>query len=183
MTGQPETLACGQNNQGYGTITVMPSTTTTLERKPGPPAFTASIGNLHGPRRAMGRIAPAGARLQATGLVDGKRSNVRLGAHGRIPSIPLERPVTGLIYTRARANTRAIQPVLVYDGPPSAGHPIAATTAAGATRARGGEADFTWRPTTPGLHTIHVLMLGANRAADSHETMKVRVLARLARPL
>jgi len=65
----------------------------------------------------------------------------------------------------------------VYDGPPSAGRLIEATEVDGATPKAGGSAQFQWLATTPGVHTLHELLIGADHATDSERSVKIRVLA------
>jgi hypothetical protein len=160
MTGQPDTLACGQNNQGYGNVTVLPK--------------ASALTNANG--LSLASSEATGVRLAGSGLVAGKTGDQPLVAAGT-PSIQLGEDVIGLVYTSATADSSSIQPVLIYDGPASDGSLIAATTQAGATRADGGNAQFTWRPATAGLHTIHEVLLGSDPADNSEQTMDVNVLA------
>jgi hypothetical protein len=196
MTGQPETLACGQNNQGYGTITVMPNATTGLGAT-APPNTTSTNGTqkhhrhhhhhqttnpnmqlgVTAPGGATGPTEPDGSRLQDSTILTGDSdNNLLLSSPDTIPSVHLGDMVTGVIHTTTSADTDAIQPVLIYDGPPSQGHPIAETTVDGATTHDGGYATFTWIADTPGLHTFYEKMLGTDPTEDSSDTMQVNVL-------
>lgn len=153
MTGQSETLACGQNNQGYGTITVMPAT---------------KGGSLGGP--------PPRVQVDGVGFPGGTSGAARM-AKQAVPSVPLDQSVTGVVHAATTANSAAIQPVLVYDGPPSQGRLITATTMAGATKIGGGAAQFTWRPSTPGRHTLYVELVGGDPTSNSEQTVQVDVVA------
>ncbi len=194
MTGQPETLACGQNNQGYGNITVMPGTTTGLGAS-APTSSSAAHKHHHKHHHqnqasslnaqlgvtsadgAAGPTEPGGSRLQSSTILTGDSGNhLLLSAPASIPTVHLGDMVTGVIHTTASADTDAIQPVLIYDGPPSQGHPIAETTVDGATTQDGGYATFTWLADMPGVHTFYEKMIGTDPSEDSSDTMQVDVL-------
>ena len=161
MTGGPDTLTCGQNNQGYGTVTVMPATK------------SATNGGGTG----LGAPQTTGVRVDGGGLSDGTTSASQLEATDATPSLRLAENATGIVHTDTTATSDAIQPVLIYDGPPSDGRLIAATTLDGASKDGGGDAQFTWRPTTPGIHTIYEELIGSDPAGDSQQTLQVNVVA------
>ncbi len=159
MTGKPETLQCGQNNQGYGTLTVVPKI------KQGflpflppliPPSSTSQV-ELHG-----------------AGLTFGTQPLLQTGA-ATVATATVGQQLTGTVHTAAPATTTTALPVLIYDGPRSDGRLIAATTVNGTDRVNGGTATFTWRPATPGLHDIYEVLVGGT-TFTSTQLMQVNVL-------
>ena len=169
MTGQASTLACAQNNQGFGIVTVSPADAAT-------PSGLRNTTVL-GVAAQRTPATKAGVRFHGAGLVTGNPSHLQLGA-GEIPTVKLDQELTGITYgTSDRASTE-IQPVVVYDGPPAAKNVIAVTSLAGVDRTHYGRAEFSWRPTTPGLHTITTRLLGTPTAGDDDlQTFQVLVQA------
>ena len=169
MTGKASTLACAQNNQGFGTVTVSPADAST----PSDLGNTTVLG-LAAQRAPAGK---AGVRFHGAGLVTGNPDHLQLSA-GEIPTVKLGQQLTGITYgTSDRASTE-IQPVIVYDGPTAAKNVIAVTSMAGVDRTHYGRAEFSWRPKTPGLHTITTRLLGTPTAGDDdQQTFQVLVQA------
>ncbi len=191
MTGGPDELSCGQNNQGYGDITVMPTPAQSAGAPKGAPnkhehhhrhhrgGQRASAGVIAASLGAAGPAEPAGATLASSQMaIAGSGGDLRLTAT-TTPSDHLGEPMTVVIHATSATGTADILPVVVYDGPPSHGHLIAATELDGATKADGGDATFTWTPDTPGLHTLYEEMLGADPSEDSRQTMNINVLPTL----
>ena len=147
MTGAAETLTCGQNNQGFILLNVAPAT---------PPSSTAPDPK-------------AGVQLDGAGLVTDDPSDRKLDKSSAIPKVALDRPITGLVHAKTNRDSADHQTVLVYDGDPSDGNLIAATTMRGVDDDKGGHAQFTWRPLTKGLHELHQVILGTSRAGDRDE--------------
>ena len=153
MTGKPETLACGQNNQGYGTVTVSP-------------------------KLPEGGAAPT-VQLTETTLVRPGAGNVQAprGADGVVQAVAGE-PLVGLVHASASSHSRAGQPVLVFDGDPAKGRAVATTTMNGVSGASGSTATFSWTPTSPGRHVLHQVLEG--RTAEEkplEQTLTVDVAA------
>ena len=197
MTGGPDDLSCGQNNQGYGQITVMPNPAQSLAATPGATVKnhkhkkrrrhkhangaepSTSAGVIATSLGAAGPAEPAGASLQSSEMaVAAGSGDLRLAATAT-PTVHLGEPTTVVIHASSAQGTADILPVLVYDGPPSDGHLIATTQLDGATQGDGGDAEFTWTPDTPGLHTLYEEMIGTDPSEDSHATMQVNVLPTL----
>jgi hypothetical protein len=156
MTGQPETLSCGQNNQGFGTVTVM--------AKP-------QLRGAGGRRRL--RLHRSSLRLQRSG---GRFSS------GRRRKAVVERnmPVHGLVHVKASRATDEHRPVLIYDGRPRRGRLIASTTLSGVDADGRAYARFSWTPRRAGTHTLHAVLLGARRGERNKD--KLRVVVKLAPP-
>ncbi|MBV9049135.1 MAG: hypothetical protein JOY58_12745 [Solirubrobacterales bacterium] len=125
---------------------------------------------------AAGPPEPAGARLQTSEMaVAGGGGKLKLGATAT-PLVHLGEQTTIVIHATSATGTDNILPIVIYDGPPSAGHPIATTELDGATQAAGGYATFTLTPDTPGLHTLYEEMLGTDPAENSQQTTQINVL-------
>jgi Ricin-type beta-trefoil lectin domain-like len=202
MTGGPDDLSCGQNNQGYGQITVMPNPAQSLAATPGATVKNhkhkkgrhhnkhangaepnASAGVIATSLGATGPAEPAGASLQSSEMaVAGSSGDLQLAATAT-PAVNLGEPTTVVIHASSAQGTADILPVLVYDGPPSDGHLIATTQLDGATQADGGDAEFTWTPDTPGLHTLYEEMIGTDPSEDSRQTIQINVLPTTEPPL
>ncbi|MBV8929930.1 MAG: hypothetical protein JO152_12475 [Mycobacteriaceae bacterium] len=201
MTGGPDNLSCGQNNQGYGQITVMPAPSQGLGAPSPGLGATQGTGSTrkhrkhhkHGKGGANGQSVgatavtvgagrpaePAGAKLQSSEIATtGHSGNLALTAP-TATAVHLAEPTTVVIHATSATGTTNILPVLIYDGPPSHGHLIATTALDGATAAAGGDTEFTWTPDTPGVHTLYEEMVGSDSAGDSHQTMRINVLPTL----
>jgi hypothetical protein len=112
MTDQPETLSCGQNNQGFGTVTVM------------------AKSQLQGQRgRPRLRLHRSSLRIQRS---DGRFSSGRRGK----AVVERDMPVHLLIHVKANRATDEHRPVLIYDGRPARGRLIASTALPGCRRRR-----------------------------------------------
>ena len=169
MTGKDSTLACGQNNQGYGTVTVSVTA-------PNPQSQGLRNSTVLGMVAAKAAV-PAGVQFAGAGLADGNPGHNLLGANA-IPTVPAGQFVTGIGYASTTTDSIEHQPVIVYDGPPAADNEIAVTTLNGVDNVTGGHATFTWQAKNPGLHTIHLRLLGTPTAgADDDQEFKIMVTA------
>ena len=179
MTGKASTLACAQNNQGWGAVSVSPAS---------PAARTSAtrVGALD-PQRVVDLAATtapktSGVTLNGAGAVTGDRSHLIMSA-GEIATVKLGQQFTVVAYVGAQTDSVEHQPVLVYDGPPSTGHMLGITTLDGVTAAEGNQARFNWRPTTVGLHHICLKLLGTDLAGPGGQTcMLVNVVGLTATP-
>lgn len=151
MTGKTETLSCGQNNQGYGEITVM-------------------SGGLQG-GHGQGRVSLNGSSLHLGG------HNLRPPSSGGTPQVVVGQRVQGLVHAKATANNSRLSQVFVYDGAPSKGELIAHAKLAGADGSTGGYAAYTWQPTTPGRHVLYQVLSTDDGAADQVQKVTVEVLS------
>ena len=145
MTGAKETLDCGQNNQGYGVVTV----------------FTPGLGAPAGNPAA--KVTTAGARIE-TGRPGGPVKNTD-GATHVVEGTKYHGDL--LVTTTAASSTR--QPVIIYDGDPSAGNVIATTTLAAASAGRTTAVPYLWRAKNPGEHVLHLVLLSADGQSEQVE--------------
>lgn len=145
LTGQAETLACGQNNQGWGELTVTPA-----------PLSSTGLGATRGadvrPVGATFRLDPAADRLDAA------RGPARVTEGQRIH---------GQVQFTAEADTAVNQPVEIYDGPPSEGNLIAVTTLRAADAGAQREAEYRWTPQGVGRHQLHQVVRSATGGGDT----------------
>jgi LPXTG-motif cell wall-anchored protein len=145
LTGAVETLACGQNNQGYGELTVVP-------------APLSSIG-LEASRAAD--VRPVGATFLASAAAD------RVDA-GTAPAQLVEGAlVRGQIQFAAEADTVVNQLVEIYDGPPADGRLVAVTTLRAADAGDVREAKYRWTPTGLGRHQLHQVVRSTAGGGDT----------------
>jgi hypothetical protein len=157
MTGQASTLACGQNNQGFGEISVSAS---------GPAGGTQAAETMTVLDIAK-RIEPnaPGVNL-TTGGVDTEHPGTDVMEPGEVAHVDKGELVHAVAYVDSKDESLYHQTVLVYDGSPEDGKLIAVTTLRGATAADGHRVGFTWRPDELGMHTLHVKLLGHVAAGD-----------------
>lgn len=148
MTDEEEVLACGQNNQGYGEVTVM--------------------GDALGDSRHRPRVTLAGGRLL---LNSGQRAPRSAGVRPVV-----NQQVQGIVHVTSTGNTADISHVLVYDGDPDqGGELIAHAKLSGADAVDGGYARYSWRPTEPGRHVLHqVLVTGTGEEQEQELRVDVR---------
>ncbi|GAA3610167.1 hypothetical protein [Microlunatus ginsengisoli] len=144
----PDPTGCGQNNQGYGLLTVNP---------------VALSGEVGSPDK------PADVTLDGAGLLDGNKAHVKLGTSSPVPVVPLNANLRGLVYTKADRHSADNQPVIVYDGKPADGKIIYTGRMHGVSADSGGVMPFTWKPTEPGLHELHTVILGSQTAGQDDE--------------
>jgi hypothetical protein len=107
-------------------------------------------------------------------MTTGDPADLHLGAESDLPEVTVGQSVTGLVHAAADADSNEHQTVLVYDGDPSQGDLVAATSMRGVSAESGGHATYTWTPTTPGVHELHQVILGTAKAGDKDEQI-VRV--------
>ncbi|WP_066039732.1 RICIN domain-containing protein [Herbiconiux solani] len=150
MTGATSTLECGQNNQGYGLISV--GNATTVE---GPADVTLDGGAIRADRSAP----------------------VELDETSAVPTFTRGTRLTGYVDMKAASDSADNQTVLIYDGEPSDGKLVASTTVRGVAAGKGGSASFSWTPEEPGLHELHQVILGTESAgARDEQIMRVEVV-------
>ncbi len=143
--------ACGQNNQGYGLVTISPAASAAGAVEHGTPA------------------KPAKVTLDGAGLLDAVPSHEKLGGSDRVPVVPLDANLTGVVYAKADLHSTDHQPVLVYDGEPAKGKLIYDGRMPGVSATSGGAMTFSWTPATPGLHALHTVILGSSSAGQDDE--------------
>lgn len=149
MTGGTSTLECGQNNQGYGLVTV---------------------GGTPTPS------GPANVSLNGGAIRAGNADAVELNDSTAVPAVQTGTRLTGYVDVRADSDSTEGQTVLVYDGKPTDGKLIASTTIHGVDAQNGGSASFNWTPEEPGLHELHQVILGTQKAGPRDEQiMRVQV--------
>ena len=169
-TGVPTVTATnleyGQNNEGWGLLTVYKSTT------PGP-----MLGSDDACGLSSGYSAERGPDLQlrrssltplpAGGRVAGGKTVVQAG--DRVP-----------IRVTAYAGTHwtGFEQVTVYQGEPADGGPVAGTALIRGIDATGGHGWFTWQaPTTPGTYTLVAqLQQHHNDAAPGNNQAAVEII-------
>ena len=171
FTGTNSELACGQNNQGFGVVTVSKAPGVSPEQ-----LRTSTVLGMAS--RATGKTA--GVRFNGVGVatksVDDPKSH-RLGAHD-IPKVQVGQRISGATFSTADMSSAEIQPVVIYDGPVAAHNVVATTKLFGVSAEGFGRADFTWRATTPGLHVFTAKLLGSPTAGeDDLQTFKIMVVA------
>jgi hypothetical protein len=160
MTDEEETLACGQNNQGFGQITVM------SDAQPTTRGTAAAVTNA-----SLASTTPT-VSLAGSGLVTGRGVEA---VHGT-PTVTVGQTVQALVRADATSNSSTISHVLVFDGPQTEGNLVADATLDGADTTNGGSAYFTWVPHTAGIHVLHELLLHAD-GTSTQQTLTLRVLA------
>jgi hypothetical protein len=148
MTGQTDALSCGQNKQGFGTVTVVPQ-----------PALQANPGAVDL------RLNAASLRLE--------RSAGALTGRARTVTFPAGLPAHGMVHVEASQTSDANRHVLIYDGSPAKGRLVAATTISGTDAESGSYARFTWTPTRRGRHTLYAVVPGDGDAASGVDTLSV----------
>jgi len=165
MTDEPETLACGQNNQGFGQISVVPATDTA-------PASTASNTDA-----AAANIAdPANVTLIGAGVLTGDASTLRLTASSEVPQVTTDHATTVMLRADADRNYAGHQTVIVYEGPPENGDVVAVTRMLGVFENGNSTASFQYVPEEDGLHELHAVILG-DAGAGSGLVVRVNAVA------
>jgi hypothetical protein len=154
---RPDPVGCGSNNQGYGTVTVVPG------------------GGLQA--RAADDAVP-NLVLDGAGLVTGDPAHLDLGEDDPVPTVTVGHRHTGLVRLAADAHTAAGALVAVYDGDPAQGKLLALIQVPGTDAVDGGYAQFTWTPDRPGVHELHQVLLGtSDTGADDEQVVRVNVTA------
>ncbi len=160
MTGKASTLACGQNNQGFGQISVAASAPASGAQG----AETMTVLNM------ARRVEPGAPGVNLTrGGVDTDDPGTDVMEPGEVARVEKGKLVHAAAYAGSKGESPFHQTVLVYDGPPQSGKLIAVTALRGATAASGHRVGFTWRPEELGRHTLHVRLLGHVAAGDDDE--------------
>ena len=166
MTGQASALACGQNNQGFGEISVAASA-------PAAAAAGARTTTVLDAANDVEQDAP-GVELAAGGVLTEDRGT-EVMEPGEIAHVRRGELVHAAAYVGAEDESPHHQTVLVYDGPPESGKLIAVTTLRGATAADDHRVPFTWRAERLGRHTLHVRLLG-HAAAGEDDLLTIPVV-------
>jgi hypothetical protein len=152
-------LGCGQDNQGYGLVTVSP-------------VAAASAGA----ERHATAADPAHAKLDGGGLVDGDADHLHLTERSAVPTVPFGQRITGLVHASASLQTDDQPIVAIYDGPVRDGKIIGVTRMNGIDDETGGHVAFSWTPDKPGVHELHQVLLGTHATGeDDEQIMRVRV--------
>ncbi|MCU1481720.1 MAG: hypothetical protein JWQ19_2506 [Subtercola sp.] len=175
MTGQTETLACGQNNQGYATINVQAA----------PPATTDAASSTAGAATAqtaatasVRSTAVAGVHLTGAGAVTSSPEDLVLDENSAVPTLTQNQRSTLLVRAGSDTDSADYQHVLVYDGSPQEGKLIASTTMQGVRADGQSTASFAYTPTTTGVHELHEVILGTDTAGGNDEQIvRVNVVA------
>ena len=164
LTGKDEALESGQNNQGFGLLTVHSPVGASAR------ALTAQASRRRaarrGPdirlRRAAIAVGPPQARLR------------RRGARARVG-----RPLMVRVRVEARRRHRRHHHVLLYDKPRGARAPvIGAEPVHGVSHRRGTYVWFTWQPRRPGRHRLVARVLEPSndgRRGNARARLAVRV--------
>ncbi|WP_417563479.1 RICIN domain-containing protein [Microbacterium sp.] len=135
MTGHTETLACGQNNQGFAPFTVAP-TTTADDLDQTPASFTG-----------------AGVRTQFA-------ATQQLTTRSAVPVVRTGSPTQITLHATADRDSRAYRTVIVYDGPPAQGHTVAMVQLQGLFHGQTTSTSFSYTPPSDGTHVLYAQMLG-----------------------
>ena len=140
LTGKDEALESGQNNQGFGLLTVH-----------SPVGASARALTAQASRRRAARRGPD-IRLRRAAIAVG-RPHARLrrrGARARVG-----RPLMVRVRVEARRRHRRHHHVLLYDKPRGArARVIGAEPVHGVSHRRGTYVWFTWQPRRPGRHRL-----------------------------
>jgi len=150
MTEEPERLACGQNNQGFGQLSVVPR-----EVPDGAQARVAAT------------IDPANVILIGAGVLTDDPGTLRLTLSSEIPQVTTGSPTTVLLRAGADRNSARHQTVIVYDGPPEEGNIVAVTRMLGVFDTGLSTASFTYTPTADGPQELHAVLLGGVDVGES----------------
>ncbi|MCS5715644.1 LPXTG cell wall anchor domain-containing protein [Herbiconiux sp. CPCC 205716] len=162
MTNATETLACGQNNQGFGTVTV-----------------TGQSSSID-----AGEDRTSNVRLAGAGFATGEADDLTLTETSAVPTVKEGVPTIGLVRVASDTDSSTHQRVLVYDGDPDqGGRMLASTTLRGSSAEGGGVARFSWTPTGPGVHQLYQKVVGASSAGTSDaQIVTVEVVAATPEP-
>ena len=157
--GKADPLGCGQNNQGYGLVTVSPEGGVGAERH-------ARAGD------------PANAKLAGGGLVDGNPDHLVLTEKSDVPTVLAGQRVTGIVRATSSLQLNDHPVVVVFDGPVADGKVVSVTKLRGIDDEAGGAATFDWTPDKPGVHELHTVLLSTKAAGqDDEQIMRVNVEA------
>lgn len=136
MTGKTETLQCGQNDQGYGELSVIPAAPTSLQN------------------------TAANVRLVGGGIAVGSGAMRNLTAKSSIPTVPVHDTTMLQVSATADHASPDHQTVIVYDGLPKNGKTVAMTEMRGVAADGTSTASFMYTPQTPGIHNLYAVILG-----------------------
>lgn len=148
LTGQAETLACGQNNQGFGRVTVNANSSPLASN-----AVATTKADVPAPA--------AKARLVGGGIGTlGTLEAIRLDETTPAPTVVTGRART--LFLRADSAETSSQPrtVVIYDGSPDEGEVVATTTMRGVGPGGNSFASFSYTPQRDGVHELSAVMLG-----------------------
>ena len=154
-------LGCGQDNQGYGLVSV------------DPPSSATGVGGV----RLATAANPARAQLNGGGVVDDQADHLSLTENLRRADDPRRTRRSPCWCTPARTCSPTANPRwTIFDGPVSGGKLIAVRHLAGISPNGGGTVSFSWTPTTPGVHELHEVLLGRSvTGQDDEQIMRVNV--------
>lgn len=159
MTGKRDVTACGGNNQGYGSITV--------------------LGKSTSARVAAADVVPANVQLTGAGFITEDPAHANLDESSSVPTLVEGVATSGVVRAGSDANSTAHQLVMVYDGDPDQGGTlIASTTLQGTASESGGYARYSWTPTGVGEHKLYQKIYGSSSAGSSDaQIVTVNVVA------
>ncbi|OOB92095.1 hypothetical protein [Rathayibacter sp. VKM Ac-2630] len=164
FTGKRQATACGSNNQGFQTVTVMNSADSTLAASttPADPTLARSVASTTTP------ATDANVHLAGGGFTTDVPEHATLTETSPIPELQVGVPLDAYVTADADAASPSHQTVLIYDGPPEEGGAvIASTTLRGIGADREGQARFSWTPTSLGRHQLYQKLVGESGAGDS----------------
>ncbi len=161
MTGKRDVTACGQNNQGFGSITVL-----------GKAAAAARVA-------ATDVATPANVRLAGAGFVTDDAALRELDETSAVPQLTEGIATPSVVKVASDQDYAGHQLVMIYDGDPEDGGTlIASTTLQGTASETGGYARYTWNPTGVGEHKLYQKVYGSSQAGSSDaQIVTVNVLA------
>ncbi|MEY2568702.1 MAG: hypothetical protein QOE35_3231 [Actinomycetota bacterium] len=175
-TGRAETLEAGQNNQGWGALTIAAkagSSTSAGAAVERPMAAITPFGGLNRSQRAAAATVAGDGRVREPAVdVSTHDASLSAGVPGRARHssnavAELHRPAIVSIHLRSSDSTTAHHRALVYDGDPDrGGELISSVIVAGIDKKEGGRAWFTWVPRTVGAHHLVV------RVVELHQDPK-----------
>ncbi|TQJ30805.1 hypothetical protein [Microbacterium sp. SLBN-146] len=154
MTGDPETLTCGQNNQGYGLVSVYPASDV-------PETESASAA-----RAAVASAEPTTPSLVGAGVLTRDEATLHLTGDSAAPTVTAGHATTVLLRADGPEDSRDHQTVVVYDGDPADGEVVAVTTMRGVRADGTSVASFTYVPEEEGTHELRAVLLGGTSSGD-----------------
>ena len=124
-------LACGQNNQGYGLVSVNQGPTESAARA---------------------KLQPvAGGVLSTSGLPQAPK--------GGVFSAVVNQPIQPVVVFASSADTADNSHVLVFDGNPAKRRLVSDSRLAGSDKDTGSSISFSWTPRTAGRHVLNAVLL------------------------
>ncbi|MGM1018876.1 MAG: hypothetical protein ACQEW8_15185 [Actinomycetota bacterium] len=155
MTGETETLVCGQNNQGFGTVTVAAASDT---------VSTADASSALATESAQIGLAGAGV-LTSDNLTEDSPS-WNLDADSEVPTVTTDVPSTVVIRADAERETTGGEIVMVYEGDPADGELVAVQRLGGVPATGTVGTTFQYTPETDGLHELHAVLLASDDTSE-----------------